>query len=170
MGIWRLGAAIIGITLGSASMVSGLKSMGTSSFSSYLIALVVWIVMVFGFSSYQKKKAKASERSKQAITSRIRATTTPSRIRATTTEVDEEERRRHREAYEATVKINAENAVAEDPLEDVNKCQKCAADNPSEAVFCLKCGNKLGITLICPECGTENQPEAKFCMGCGQER
>ena len=84
--------------------------------------------------------------------------------------VDGESRRRHRAAYEATVDLSAQDTEAEEMSEDVKKCQKCEADNPSEAVFCLKCGNKLEITLICPECETENLPEAKFCMECGQER
>ncbi|PQP35191.1 hypothetical protein C6A37_03840 [Desulfobacteraceae bacterium SEEP-SAG9] len=45
------------------------------------------------------------------------------------------------------------------------KCQKCQADNKSEAKFCRKCGEKF--SQICPDCGAENLPEDNFCDQCG---
>ena len=46
------------------------------------------------------------------------------------------------------------------------KCPKCRFDNPDEARFCGKCGERL--SLICPECGSENTPDNNFCNECGQ--
>ncbi|UCC17365.1 MAG: zinc-ribbon domain-containing protein, partial [Dehalococcoidales bacterium] len=50
------------------------------------------------------------------------------------------------------------------------KCPHCQAENPEEAVFCIKCGQKIveDITLKCPECGTELPEGAVFCYKCGQ--
>src|ERR1019366_5357566 len=44
------------------------------------------------------------------------------------------------------------------------RCPNCQTLNPSNAKFCLECGNRL---LICPNCGTVNLPFAKFCIECG---
>ena len=38
------------------------------------------------------------------------------------------------------------------------KCPKCQHDNPSDALFCNKCGNKLEI--VCTACGKTNPDEA----------
>ena len=46
------------------------------------------------------------------------------------------------------------------------QCSKCQLENPSDAFFCGKCGNKLSI--ICPQCSSENNPGNKFCNECGQ--
>ena len=50
------------------------------------------------------------------------------------------------------------------------KCPHCQADNPEEATFCIKCGQKIleDIPLKCPECGTELPEGAIFCYKCGQ--
>jgi len=45
------------------------------------------------------------------------------------------------------------------------QCPKCKHDNPSEAMFCMKCGTKL--ERKCPNCGAEYPEEALFCMKCG---
>jgi len=45
------------------------------------------------------------------------------------------------------------------------KCPKCQFENPEEAKFCGKCGEKL--FLVCPQCGSENTPGNNFCNECG---
>ncbi|MBM4445157.1 MAG: guanylate cyclase [Chloroflexi bacterium] len=45
------------------------------------------------------------------------------------------------------------------------KCPRCQADNPAEALFCIKCGVKLEIP--CPACGKGSPPGSSFCMKCG---
>jgi len=45
------------------------------------------------------------------------------------------------------------------------KCTKCGQENPSEALFCMKCGTKL--ERKCPQCGAEYPEKASFCMKCG---
>ena len=45
------------------------------------------------------------------------------------------------------------------------KCPKCGYENPSEALFCMKCGTK--IERKCPNCGAEYPEEALFCIKCG---
>ena len=44
------------------------------------------------------------------------------------------------------------------------RCPNCQTLNPTNAKFCLECGNRL---VICPVCGTVNLPVAKFCIECG---
>ena len=46
------------------------------------------------------------------------------------------------------------------------KCPGCQFENPTEALFCMKCGAKL--ERKCPHCGTELPEEALFCMKCGE--
>src|SRR5258706_12290815 len=41
------------------------------------------------------------------------------------------------------------------------RCPNCQTVNPSNAKFCLECGNRL---VVCPNCGTVNLPIAKFCI------
>jgi len=45
------------------------------------------------------------------------------------------------------------------------KCPECLHENPEEAKFCGKCGEKL--FLVCPQCGSENTPGNNFCNECG---
>ena len=45
------------------------------------------------------------------------------------------------------------------------QCPKCKHENPTEAIFCMKCGAKLETR--CPNCGAEYPEEALFCMKCG---
>jgi ribosomal protein L40E len=47
------------------------------------------------------------------------------------------------------------------------KCPKCQADNPQEALFCMKCGAKL--ERKCSHCGAEFPEDAIFCMKCGNK-
>lgn len=44
------------------------------------------------------------------------------------------------------------------------RCPNCQTINPTNAKFCLECGNRL---VVCPNCGTINLPIAKFCIECG---
>ena len=45
------------------------------------------------------------------------------------------------------------------------KCPSCQLENPSDAMFCNKCGTKLEI--VCPKCNKENQLGSLFCKKCG---
>jgi class 3 adenylate cyclase/tetratricopeptide (TPR) repeat protein len=45
------------------------------------------------------------------------------------------------------------------------ECPKCQFENRNEAIFCLKCGEKLEIK--CLQCGNSLPPEALFCDKCG---
>jgi class 3 adenylate cyclase/CheY-like chemotaxis protein len=45
------------------------------------------------------------------------------------------------------------------------KCKKCGQENPSEALFCMKCGARFEGR--CPRCGADYPEEALFCMKCG---
>ena len=47
-------------------------------------------------------------------------------------------------------------------------CDKCEAELPDEAMFCLKCGNKLQKKIICPKCDKELPSESVFCFMCGE--
>jgi ribosomal protein L40E len=47
------------------------------------------------------------------------------------------------------------------------KCPNCQADNPQEALFCMKCGAKL--ERKCSHCGAEFPEDAIFCMKCGNK-
>ena len=47
------------------------------------------------------------------------------------------------------------------------KCPKCQLDNPTEAKFCIECGNL--IELQCSKCGAATPRAGKFCMECGQK-
>jgi len=47
------------------------------------------------------------------------------------------------------------------------KCPKREHDNPSDALFCNKCGTKLEI--VCTECGKTNPPGSGFCNKCGND-
>jgi class 3 adenylate cyclase/ribosomal protein L32 len=44
------------------------------------------------------------------------------------------------------------------------RCPNCQTINPTNAKFCLECGNRL---VVCPNCGTVNLPIARFCIECG---
>jgi len=46
------------------------------------------------------------------------------------------------------------------------ECPKCKHENPDEAKFCGKCGEKL--SLICSKCRSENKLGNSFCNECGQ--
>ena len=46
------------------------------------------------------------------------------------------------------------------------KCPACERENPSKALFCMKCGATL--ERKCSDCGTEFPEEARFCMKCGK--
>ena len=50
-------------------------------------------------------------------------------------------------------------------------CPQCKTKNPTNAIFCVNCGNKLdkNLNIKCPSCGTENTKNAKFCVGCGKK-
>ena len=53
------------------------------------------------------------------------------------------------------------------------KCAKCGATLPSNAKFCLECGEKVAPKapegmIVCPECGN-TVPKGKFCPECGHK-
>jgi membrane protease subunit (stomatin/prohibitin family) len=51
----------------------------------------------------------------------------------------------------------------------INRCLKCGADLPVEAMFCMVCGTKVEKTgSRCPHCGKEGLPGAIFCNQCGK--
>jgi class 3 adenylate cyclase len=45
------------------------------------------------------------------------------------------------------------------------QCVKCDYDNPTDALFCMKCG--AGIKNRCASCQTLNPLDANFCKKCG---
>lgn len=45
------------------------------------------------------------------------------------------------------------------------KCPGCKHDNPEDAKFCNRCGQRL--EPLCPKCGKINPPGSKFCNACG---
>ena len=52
------------------------------------------------------------------------------------------------------------------------KCEKCGAQLPAGAKFCLECGEKVvvkpsGNAVVCPKCGAQLPAGAKFCLECG---
>lgn len=50
------------------------------------------------------------------------------------------------------------------------KCAKCGAVLPSNAKFCLECGEKVveGNSVVCPKCGN-TVAKGKFCPECGHK-
>jgi class 3 adenylate cyclase/ribosomal protein L40E len=44
-------------------------------------------------------------------------------------------------------------------------CAKCKYENPTDALFCMKCGTK--VENHCPSCNTSNPADANFCRKCG---
>src|SRR6267378_2321691 len=44
------------------------------------------------------------------------------------------------------------------------RCQKCSAENPEGAKFCIQCASAL--CRVCRKCGCESPPEARFCSQC----
>ena len=45
------------------------------------------------------------------------------------------------------------------------ECSKCQHQNPNDAIFCNRCGQKMEIE--CDRCGKANPPGSKFCNQCG---
>lgn len=50
------------------------------------------------------------------------------------------------------------------------KCPFCEADNPSEAVYCKKCGRRLDGMAACQHCGKLTPADGEFCIHCGCNR
>ena len=50
------------------------------------------------------------------------------------------------------------------------KCLFCGTDNPSEAVFCKKCGRRLDGMAVCQHCGNLTPADGEFCIHCGSNR
>lgn len=48
-------------------------------------------------------------------------------------------------------------------------CKRCSTENPEEAVFCQKCGNRLDGKKPCSACGALNNEEANYCIACGKK-
>lgn len=54
--------------------------------------------------------------------------------------------------------------------QQISRCNKCNESNPTNAKFCIACGNALLIdseNKFC-SCGTQNTLKAKFCIKCGK--
>lgn len=47
------------------------------------------------------------------------------------------------------------------------ECSSCQKQIPSNAKFCLHCGEPVPMPSNCPNCNTTVSPGAKFCMNCG---
>lgn len=56
-------------------------------------------------------------------------------------------------------------------------CKSCGGESPSDARFCIECGESLHsatgpttllMTPTCAACGSENLPDARFCGICGR--
>lgn len=62
---------------------------------------------------------------------------------------------------------NVDMASREINKEPENICPKCGSKNPSNAKFCLNCGEKFEIQAVCPNCGKPIISGAKFCLECG---
>ena len=91
-----------------------------------------------------------------------------------------------------------QSSPAPEKKETVIKCEKCGADLPQNAKFCLECGEKVkpavpdGMVVcpecnktvvkgrfcpecghkfvtVCPKCGNELPAGAKFCLECGEK-
>lgn len=61
--------------------------------------------------------------------------------------------------------------TAESPAHSETKCAKCGAAIPTNAKFCLECGEKIAPAIpdgmvVCPECG-KTVAKGKFCLECG---
>jgi class 3 adenylate cyclase len=46
------------------------------------------------------------------------------------------------------------------------RCQKCSAENPQGAKFCIQCATPF--RRLCEKCGFENPSEARFCAQCAE--
>ncbi|MBT9584547.1 zinc ribbon domain-containing protein [bacterium] len=48
-------------------------------------------------------------------------------------------------------------------------CSKCANPLPSDALFCVECGQPVAVPSdrVCPKCQSSLVADAKFCVGCG---
>lgn len=66
------------------------------------------------------------------------------------------------------------DALSKNSIEsNETKCTKCGANLPTNAKFCLECGEKVVLnissdTVVCPECG-KTVTKGKFCPECGHK-
>lgn len=60
----------------------------------------------------------------------------------------------------------------------LRSCAQCGCESPSDALFCIECGESLGSHTgpttylrgpMCSQCGHEELPGARFCRLCGQQ-
>ena len=67
---------------------------------------------------------------------------------------------------------NSINGAVGNPAAVEAKCAKCGAALPTNAKFCLECGEKVIVasadTVVCPECG-QTVAKGKFCPECGHK-
>lgn len=71
--------------------------------------------------------------------------------------------------------VNAINAQIKEcegqrrALKGLVLCERCGAEQPREAAFCSRCGNRLipEDAALCPNCGSVIQEGALFCTNCG---
>lgn len=48
------------------------------------------------------------------------------------------------------------------------KCPKCGFENLDDAVYCIKCGNRIDGNVPCPKCGEYIPGDSSFCPKCGK--
>lgn len=48
------------------------------------------------------------------------------------------------------------------------KCPKCGFENLDDAVFCIKCGNRIDQKIPCPKCGEYIPDDSSYCPKCGK--
>lgn len=46
-------------------------------------------------------------------------------------------------------------------------CPKCGTANDTDAIFCMKCGEKLDKPQFCKKCGEKVEYDMMFCPACG---
>ncbi|MEM1610809.1 MAG: zinc ribbon domain-containing protein [Sulfolobales archaeon] len=74
--------------------------------------------------------------------------------------------------------ITSQPAQPDQPVAGYKICQRCGAQNPEQARFCRRCGERLPDVLassvqpvqggkVCPRCGATARQEARFCPRCG---
>ncbi|MEM1606298.1 MAG: zinc ribbon domain-containing protein [Fervidicoccaceae archaeon] len=76
--------------------------------------------------------------------------------------------------------ITAQPAQPGQPVAGYKICQRCGTQNPEQARFCRRCGERLPDIpaspaqpvqggKVCPRCGATARQEARFCPRCGSQ-
>lgn len=48
------------------------------------------------------------------------------------------------------------------------KCPECGFENLDDAIYCIKCGNRIDGNIPCPKCGEYISGDSSFCPKCGK--